>query len=72
MEQVYLLWFTCLDWRLNDDEELLIGVYSTIEKAEAAKLRLSQIKGFKDNPSGFEICPYKLDEDNWTEGFSIV
>lgn len=72
MEEVYLLWFTCRDRRLGDEDELLIGVYSTLEKAEAAKVRLSYIKGFADDPSGFEISPYKLDEDNWTKGFSIL
>ena len=71
MEEVYLLWFTCRDPRLEAEEELLIGVYSSIEKAENTKARLSSVKGFKDAPSGFEICPYKIDEDNWTQGFSI-
>jgi len=71
MENVYLLWFTCRDPKLNGEDELLIGVYSSMAKAEDAKKRLSQENGFKDDPSGFEICPYKIDEDNWTKGFSI-
>lgn len=71
MKEVYLLWFTSHDPRLADEEELLIGVYSSMEKAEEAKARMSVLKGFKDEPLGFEICPYKLDEDNWTKGFSI-
>jgi hypothetical protein len=71
MEDVFLLWFTCNDQRLEDEEELLIGVYSSIEKAEEAKVRLSAANGFKDDPSGFEICRFKVDEDGWTKGFSI-
>jgi len=71
MENVYLLWFICRDPKLNDEDGLLIGVYSSMEKAEDAKVRLGQENGFRDDPSGFEICPYKIDEDNWTKGFSI-
>jgi len=71
MGEVYLLWYTCRDPRLENEEELLIGVYSSIEKAEEAKVRLSTENGFKDDLGGFEICPYKINEDRWTKGFSI-
>jgi hypothetical protein len=46
-----------------------IGSYSTRDKAEDAKRRLSEKPGFKDWPQGFEIDEDQLDLDHWEEGF---
>jgi len=58
-----------------------IGVYSSYEEAESAVARLKSQPGFRDYPeiidmvkeeeyrSGFTIDSYKLNEDNWREGF---
>lgn len=65
--QVYLL------WHANDlDEEVdvkLLGVYSSYQKAEAARLQVSDKPGFQQHLEGFHIDRYELDEDQWTEGF---
>jgi hypothetical protein len=64
----------------DDIEDVkLIGVYSTEEAARAAVVRLDAMPGFSETPKllteddepreGFEITPYDLDEDGWTEGF---
>ena len=53
----------------GDEDEKLIGVYSTRENAEAATKRVAGKPGFADQPEGFEICPYELDVDHWTEGY---
>jgi hypothetical protein len=46
----------------------LIGVYSSAESAEQAKLRLCNQPGFRDLREGFSIEPYTVDTDHWTEG----
>lgn len=66
--QVYLLWHTR---ELEDGEssEKLLGVYSTEAKATMRIASTLNLPGFKDAPSGFEVAPYILDHDEWTEGF---
>jgi len=49
----------------------LIGVYSTLERAEAAVARLGKLSGFREFLDGFYIDEYRLDEDHWTEGFGL-
>jgi hypothetical protein len=68
MTKIYLLWHV---HKLNelDDDEKLIGAYSSEEKAEEAKLRAMKKPGFQDAPDGFEISPYEVDQDHWLEGF---
>ena len=52
----------------NEDVKF-IGVYSSQENAHAAIKRLSQVAGFSEAPDGFQIDEYRLDEDNWVEGY---
>ena len=70
MKTAYLLWFVR---KLEDvdDCEMLIGVYSSKEAARGAIERVKGRKGFVDFPEGFQICPYELDKDHWTEGFIV-
>jgi hypothetical protein len=56
----------------GEEDVKMIGVYSSREQAEAAVERLSIQPGFNDAPEGFEIDPYVLDEDHWTEGYVTV
>ena len=51
------------------DIEIYIAVYSTLQKAEAARDRLKSYPKFKDHPDDFCISEYKLNEMFWTEGF---
>jgi homoserine kinase type II len=68
---VYLLWFVN-EMADREDAELLIGVYSSESEAKAAIDRLKGQRGFVDFPEGFQICPYELNRDHWTEGFRVV
>ncbi|SDK12678.1 hypothetical protein SAMN04487898_106113 [Pedobacter sp. ok626] len=68
--EVYLLWHTHIDERLDGGEDVkLIGVYSSIDEANSAMERKRIFEGFKDHKDGFEVSTYTLDSDSWTEGF---
>jgi hypothetical protein len=49
-----------------------IGVYSSHEKAQEAVTRLARLPGFADDPDGFHIDEYRVDQDQWAEGFVTV
>jgi homoserine kinase type II len=68
---VYLLWFVKEMPTGVEDIELLIGVYSSNEEANAAIARVKDEKGFSDFQEGFQIHPYHLDRDSWTTGFIV-
>jgi hypothetical protein len=51
------------------DHEILIGVYASDADASAAINRVKDQPGFRDYPDGFEIHPYEIGKDHWTEGF---
>ena len=72
MTKVFCLWHIYLPAGADDENEKLIGVYSTAENAEAAIQRLRSQPGFKDYPDGFEIHTRTLDTDSWAEGFISV
>lgn len=75
MEEVYLLWHCHEledDFGLHDEEKL-IGVFSSEEKAEEAINLLKNKEGFSDYPKEcFEIHKTTVDRPNWTEGFCTV
>lgn len=68
MNSVFLLWYVHAP-DSADEDELLIGVYSTEEEATAAIERLKNKPGFVNSPDGFQIHPYEINRDHWTEGF---
>jgi homoserine kinase type II len=68
---VHLLWFVKEMPEGEEDIELLIGVYSSDGEARAAIDRVKDKPGFSDFPQGFEVCPYSLNRDRWTEGFVL-
>ncbi len=68
METVYVLWY-CRERDEGEDTELLIGVYRAEADAKGAIDRLKDKRGFVDHPDGFEIVPYELGKDHWTDGF---
>jgi hypothetical protein len=49
-----------------------IGVYSSDAKARAAVARLSRLPGFVEAPDGFHIDEYRIDQDHWAEGYTVV
>lgn len=49
-----------------------IGVYSSWEKARAAVERLGREVGFADAPDGFHIDEYRVDQDQWVEGYAAL
>ena len=51
------------------EETKFIGVYRSREAADLAMQRIRPTPGFRDHPNGFSIDEYRLDEDNWVEGF---
>jgi hypothetical protein len=65
---VYLLWFV-KERAQEPDTELLIGVYAAESDAQAAIMRLRDKPSFVDHIAGFQIEPYELGRDHWTEGF---
>lgn len=52
-----------------EEDTKIIGIYSSVEKAEAVIQRYKQLPGFMDYPGDFYIDPYCVDEDQWIEGF---
>ncbi len=65
-----MLWFELEQG--GDDSKLFIGVYSSESEAKAAIERIKGEKGFVNLSEGFHVCPYKLNEDHWREGFIVV
>lgn len=49
-----------------------IGVYSSRQKAQEAVARLVELPGFADTPDGFHIDEYRIDNDQWVEGYATV
>ena len=56
--------------RDDDVEDVkFIGVYSSREKADAAVARLSRLPGFSEATDGFHVDEYRVDQDQWAEGY---
>jgi hypothetical protein len=68
MDSVFILWYVIAP-DTEDENECLIGVYRTDEDANAAIERLKNQPGFRDSLQGFQIVPYELNQDHWTEGY---
>jgi hypothetical protein len=57
----------------GDAEDVkFVGVYSTRQKAQEAVARLTGLPGFAATPDGFHIDEYRVDHDQWAEGFVTV
>ena len=68
---VFLLWHVH-ELPRGEEDEKLIGVYSSRETAEDAKRRALSHPGFRGRPEGFQIDRYEIDQDHWTEGYVTV
>lgn len=71
MNRVYDLWYI-RGYSDREDTKLLIGIYSSPEKAEEAIAILAQKPGFSEWPDGFEIHETALDRGDWSGGFKSV
>ena len=73
--KVYVLWHV---YELDDDyglhdEEKLIGIFSTREKAAEAIEAHKDLEGFRDYPvECFEIHEAVVNRSSWNEGFTTV
>ena len=56
----------------GEEDIKLIGVYSSLENAQSAIARLTQLSGFLETPDGFSIDEYQVDKDQWVEGYSTL
>jgi hypothetical protein len=65
---VYLLWHSHAfpDGEIDDK---LLGVYSSRERAMNRQPEAAKSPGFRDEPEGFTVSEYQLDDDHWTEGY---
>lgn len=66
---VYELFFSYYDQNPENDEEMIIGVYSSYEKVEAARNKLLEQPRFKGKEEFFEIHDFKINEPWWDKGF---
>lgn len=55
----------------DHEDTKTIGIFSSLEKAVAAKNRKLEYPGFCQYPDGFIISEIELDRDLWSEGFGI-
>lgn len=73
--KVYVLWHL---YELSDDfgihdEEKLIGVFSSEEKARNVISEMKDLEGFRDYPVDcFEINEMEIDRASWMDGFTTV
>ena len=60
MRTVWILWHK---FDLSEDEtsELMVGVYSSEAKADAARARALEKPGFREHPDGFEVIEASAD-----------
>lgn len=68
LDSVYVLYHTRVDESGYEDDKCL-GIFSNPELAEEAKIYALQQKGFRDHPDGFCISEYKINKQEWLEGF---
>lgn len=68
MTTVHVLWHRCTDEE-GRDHELMLGIYSTQQKAAQALDLVRNKPGFLDYPDGFEIQDATIDRTYMTEGF---
>ena len=69
---VVRLWHLGSEKEDGEDEPLLLGVFSSEEKALAWQRDAVELPGFRDWPDRFELSPYTVDEREWTTGFETV
>ena len=69
MRRVYFLYH--IDEKRTDGHHhgKIVGIYSTLDGANAAIGRLRDKPGFKEYPERWKIYPRTINRDSWTKGF---
>ncbi|ECF1703910.1 TPA: hypothetical protein JEL63_003289 [Salmonella enterica subsp. enterica serovar Enteritidis] len=67
---LYVLWHIHSEDMDNEEEEI-IGVYTSEELAKAALKRSQSQLRFADPNSKLDIDSYTLDRDYWGDGFGV-
>jgi hypothetical protein len=70
-QTVFILWHVH-KIKGQEDENKLIGVYSSKQQARSAQNRTKLLPGFKEHRKGFIIDEYEVGKDHWTEGFVTI
>jgi hypothetical protein len=68
---VFLLWHIH-ELPGGEEDAKLIGVYASAEDAERARQRALSLPGLRDHPDGFQVSPYTVGQDHWTDGFVTI
>lgn len=66
---IYELKFLYYEDNSENNDEIIIAVYSSYKKAEIGKKKFSQQPRFKGKEEFLEINEYKINEAEWNEGF---
>lgn len=66
---VYELHFSYYDENPENDDDVIIAVYSSYEKAEAGRKKFLKQPRFKGKEDFLEISEFKINEPWWDEGF---
>jgi hypothetical protein len=56
-------------WRNGDEDERLLGVYSSERAANERIEQARKLPGFQNARDGFHVDAYEVDRDEWPEGF---
>jgi len=69
--KVFLLWHGD---DIHDDtpDAILLGAYSTEDRALDRIARCRDVPGFTENADDFHISELEVDRDDWPEGYKIV
>lgn len=66
---IYELKFSYYEDNSENNDEIIIAVYSSYKKAEIGKKKFSQQPRFKGKEEFLEINEYQINEAEWNEGF---
>ena len=66
---IYELKFSYYEDNSENNDEIIIAVYSSYKKEEIGKKKFSQQPRFKGKEEFLEINEYKINEAEWNEGF---
>lgn len=69
LSMVYELFFMYWDDDPKNDDEVIVAVYSSYEKAKAGRKKFLQQPRFKGKDEFLEIYEYEMNETAWEEGF---